>query len=86
MDSVQIDTDSQRMTTLKYEETLREISKLDPKYKRIIELSDIQGKSYNEICAILEIELGTVKNRLHHGRLRLENKLKEKFRLVEANY
>lgn len=86
MDSVYVDTTSQKLTNIKYTETLKEISKLDPKYRRIIELSDIQGKSYNQICEILGIELGTVKNRLHHGRLRLENNLKEKFKLVEANY
>lgn len=86
MDSVQDDYNTQHMTSLKYNETLREISKLDPKYRRILELSDIQGKSYNEICQILDIELQTVKNRLHHGRLRLENNLKERFKHIEANY
>lgn len=94
MDSVQDDFNTQYMTSLKYTETLREISKLDPKYKRIIELSDIEGKTYNEICDILDIDLGstpeqrlqTVKNRLHHGRLRLEKNLKERFKLIEANY
>jgi RNA polymerase sigma factor (sigma-70 family) len=94
MDSVQDDCDTQYMTSLKYNETLREISKLDPKYKRIIELSDIEGKTYNEICDILGSELGstpehrlqTVKNRLHHGRLRIENNVKEKFKLIETNY
>lgn len=86
MDSVQVDYCSQKLTCMKYEDTLKEIAKLDPKYKRIIELSDIQGKSYNEICNILGIELSTVKNRLHHGRLRIENNLKEKFKLLEENY
>lgn len=86
MDSVQDDYNTQNMTSLKYNETLREISKLDPKYRRILELSDIQGKSYNQICEILGVELQTVKNRLHHGRLRLENNLKERFKHIETNY
>jgi len=105
MDSVYVESDSQKLIACKYDETLREISKLDPKYKRIIELSDIQGKSYNQIIEILGTELshvqdkngkihiktpeqclGTVKNRLHHGRLRLENNLKEKFKLIEKNF
>ena len=78
----------------KYTETLREISKLDPKYRTIIELSDIQGKSYNEICEHLGNELGstyeqrlqTVKNRLHHGRKKLEKTLSDKFKHIQKNY
>lgn len=79
---------------VKYKETLKEISKLDVKYRTIIELSDVQGKSYNEICEILGPELGktpeqrlqTVKNRLHHGRLRLEKNLREKFIVIDNRY
>jgi len=79
---------------VKYKETLKEISKLDAKYRTIIELSDVQGKSYNEICDILGMELGktpeqrlqTVKNRLHHGRLRLEKNLREKFAIIDDRY
>ena len=80
--------------SVKYIETMKEISKLDVKYRTIIELSDIQGKSYNEICDILGDELGktpeqrlqTVKNRLHHGRLRLEKNLREKFAIINDQY
>lgn len=79
---------------IKYAETMKEIMKLDVKYRTIIELSDIEGKTYNEICDILGDQLGktpeqklqTVKNRLHHGRLRLEKNLKEKFDLIEQQY
>lgn len=79
---------------VKYKETLKEISKLDVKYRTIIELSDVQGKTYNEICDILGEELGktpeqrlqTVKNRLHHGRLRLEKNLREKFAIINDRY
>lgn len=94
MDSTTVHTASQKLTKFKYDETLKEISKLDPKYKSIIELSDIQGKTYNEICGMTDLNLGstyeqrlqTVKNRLHHGRLRLENNLKEKFKHIEKHY
>jgi RNA polymerase sigma factor (sigma-70 family) len=91
------------VTSKKYTETLKEISRLDPKYRRIIELSDIQGKTYNEICDIMGEELcpagpqkseaqvqaqrlQTVKNRLHHGRLRLEANLRDRFTLILHNY
>lgn len=86
MDSVREDSDTHHMLNLKYKETLKEISKLDPKYRQIIELSDIQGRTYNEICEELNIDLQTVKNRLHHGRLRLEKILKDKFKYITANY
>lgn len=86
MDNVEEEYNTQNITAVKYNETLREISKLDPKYRRIIELSDIQGKTYNEICDILGIELQTVKNRLHHGRIKLEKNLVDRFKEIELNY
>ena len=100
IDTFQTEFDNQKIINKKYLETLREISKLDPKYRKIIELSDIQGKTYNEIVNILGADLGaannkteaeiyaqrlqTVKNRLHHGRIRLENNLKQKFKYILA--
>lgn len=89
-DTVQETFDYRTKMNVKYTETLKEISKLDVKYRSIIELSDVKGKSYNEICDILGDELGktpeqrlqTVKNRLHHGRLRLEKNLREKFAII----
>jgi RNA polymerase sigma factor (sigma-70 family) len=83
----------EKIMQLKYKETLKAISKLDSKYRKIIELSDIQGKSYNEICDILGDELGTtakqrlqtVKNRLHHGRIKVEAATEKKFRQIIAN-
>lgn len=69
----------------KYKLSLREISHLPEKYKYIIELCDIQGKTYNEIVEITNLPLQTVKNRLFHGRLKLEDSLKEKFKYIQEN-
>lgn len=85
IDDSQIENDTHNITNLKYIETLKQISKLNDKYKQIIELRDIQDKSYNEICEILDMKLQTVKNRLHHGRLKLENDVKNKFKIIEYN-
>jgi RNA polymerase sigma-70 factor (ECF subfamily) len=93
-DTVQLTQDYRLKMKVKYSETMKEISKLDAKYRTIIELSDVKGKSYNEICDILGDELGktpeqrlqTVKNRLHHGRLRLEKNLREKFAIIEDRF
>lgn len=69
----------------KYTLTLKEISGLPDKYKHIIELSDIQGKSYNEIAEITSLPLQTVKNRIFHGRLKLDDALKGKFKWIHDN-
>lgn len=44
------------------------IQELDPVYKTIIVLCDIQGHTYQEIADILDISVGTVKSRLHRAR------------------
>lgn len=44
------------------------ISTLDEEFKEVLVLRDIQGFSYEEICAILKIPKGTVKSRLSRAR------------------
>ena len=74
------------ITNQKYEETLKEISKLDNKYKEFIELRDIQGKEYDEIAELLGVKLQTVKNRLHHGRMKIQKNTNEKFKnIIQQN-
>lgn len=94
MDNIHEDLESQNITNLKAQEVLKEIEKLGPKYKTIIELCDIEGLSYNDIVDLLGDELGekeelrlqTVKNRLFHGRTKIENNLKRKFNHICENY
>jgi len=74
------------ITNEKYEETLKEISKLDNKYKEFIVLRDIQGKDYHEIAEILGVKLQTVKNRLHHGRMKIQKNTNKKFKnIIQQN-
>lgn len=49
---------------------------LDEGDRQVILLKDIQGCSYDEIAAALEIPKGTVRSRLHRARLELKAKLK----------
>ena len=49
---------------------------LDDRYRQVVVLSDMQGASYEEIAATLDIPLGTVRSRLHRGRLELRTLLK----------
>lgn len=72
--------------SIKYEETLKEISDLSPKYKDIIEMCDIYGLTYNQIVDETGESLQTIKNRLHHGRKKIKNKLKNKFEYVVNSY
>ncbi len=52
------------------------LSRLDDRYRQVVVLSDMQGASYEEIAATLDIPLGTVRSRLHRGRLELRTLLK----------
>jgi RNA polymerase sigma-70 factor (ECF subfamily) len=44
------------------------LEKLNPKFRAAVVLRDIEGLSYEEIAAVLEVSLGTVKSRILRGR------------------
>ncbi len=46
----------------------RALQKLSPKLKTVIVLKEMEGLSYEEIAAVLEVSLGTVKSRLSRAR------------------
>ena len=54
----------------------RAIAALPEKYRVAIVLRDVQGRSYEEIAAIMELGLGTTKSRINRGRALLREKLK----------
>lgn len=53
-----------------------EIQKLPAKFKEIVILKDIEERSYEEIGAMLSINQGTVKSRLHRAREALAERLR----------
>lgn len=55
------------------------IAALPPKYRLPIILRDVQGRTYEEIAAILELGLGTTKSRISRARGLLKEKLKNYF-------
>jgi RNA polymerase sigma-70 factor (ECF subfamily) len=44
-------------------------------FRQVVLLADVEGFSYKEIAAILNLKIGTVMSRLHRGRRRLQKTL-----------
>lgn len=55
------------------------IEQLPLKFKEVIILRDLEQCSYEEICDILKIPIGTVKSRINRGRQKLQKELKHLF-------
>ena len=51
--------------------------KLNPDFREAVIMRDIQDLEYDEIAAILDLPLGTVKSRINRGRSHLQELLKE---------
>jgi len=55
----------------------RALDRLDDRFREVVVLADMQDASYEEIAATLEIPIGTVRSRLHRGRVELRMILAE---------
>ena len=53
------------------------VEALPEEFRHVVLLSDVQGFSYKEIAAIVDIPIGTVMSRLHRGRKILRGSLRE---------
>ncbi len=53
----------------------RAIAELPEDRRIVVVLRDVEGLSYEEIAQVLELELGTVRSRLHRARADLKEKL-----------
>ncbi|HET7305597.1 MAG TPA: RNA polymerase sigma factor SigE [Segeticoccus sp.] len=53
----------------------RALDALAPEFRAAVVLCDIEGLSYEEIAATLDIKLGTVRSRIHRGRAQLRDAL-----------
>jgi RNA polymerase sigma factor (sigma-70 family) len=49
----------------------RALDALPPEFRAAVVLCDIEGLSYEEIAATLDVKLGTVRSRIHRGRAQL---------------
>ncbi|MBW1981911.1 MAG: sigma-70 family RNA polymerase sigma factor [Deltaproteobacteria bacterium] len=48
------------------------LNQLPEQFREILVLRDVQGFSYEELCSMLSLNLGTVKSRLHRARIALQ--------------
>lgn len=47
------------------------LAALAPEFRAAVVLCDIEGLTYEEIAAVLEVKIGTVRSRIHRGRAQL---------------
>jgi len=53
------------------------IDQLSEEHRDVLVLREIDGCCYETIAEILELPIGTVRSRLHRGRLQLREQLRE---------
>ncbi len=47
------------------------LASLPPEFRAAVVLCDIEGLSYEEISAVLDVKIGTIRSRIHRGRAQL---------------
>ena len=47
------------------------LASLPPEFRAAVVLCDIEGLSYEEIAAVLDVKIGTIRSRIHRGRAQL---------------
>lgn len=57
------------------------IGEMEPEFRTMIVMRDMEGRPYEEIAEVLEVPVGTVRSRLHRARQALKDKLKGKLKM-----
>lgn len=53
----------------------RAIMEIDPEFRRLVILRDVEDLSYEEIAEVTDLPKGTVKSRIHRGRAQLKERV-----------
>lgn len=51
------------------------LAALAPEFRACVVLCDVEGLTYEEVAAVLDVKLGTVRSRIHRGRAQLREAL-----------
>jgi RNA polymerase sigma-70 factor (ECF subfamily) len=76
-DRAAVDPDVEATKAEMYRHLERALARLPEDQRTAIVLCDVYGMDYNEVAAMTQSALGTVKSRIHRGRLRLRELLAE---------
>ncbi len=58
------------------EQVVAAVGRLDPEYRAVLVMRDIEGFDYQQMAHVLGLPLGTLKSRLFRARLALRDELK----------
>src|SRR5204862_8331206 len=58
------------------EQVIAALGRLDPEYRAVLVMRDIEGFDYQQMADVLGLPLGTLKSRLFRARLSLREELK----------
>jgi len=61
------------------------LAEIRPDQRHAIVLFDVEGYDYQEIADLTGVSLGTVKSRIHRGRLALRDRLEESIGLFRGD-
>jgi RNA polymerase sigma-70 factor (ECF subfamily) len=51
------------------------LGRLSPEHRVVLVLKELEGQKYEDIAAVLDVPIGTVRSRLHRARLELRDLL-----------
>lgn len=72
-----VDVEAVVLNRIGEEAILHAIDRLPEDFRMVVVLSDVEGFSYREMAAILDVPIGTVTSRLYRGRKQLQRSLWE---------
>lgn len=66
----------QAETRERHQQVLAALGRLDPEYRAVLVMRDVEGFDYQQMADVLALPLGTLKSRLFRARLALKDELK----------